>query len=131
MKALSLIPLTCLLLAACSSTPAVSPSPSPATSAAPSEGSTPSTPDTGVPALKVSFAEIQPIIKQRCFQCHGNGQVNGGVSYDNPADIQSHASRIKFRVVDAKNMPQGNVTGMTDQERELIRLWVEQGASLN
>jgi len=33
-------------------------------------------------------------------------------------------------VVTTKTMPQNNKTGMTEKERDIIRCWIEQGASL-
>jgi uncharacterized membrane protein len=37
---------------------------------------------------------------------------------------------IMQRVVITKTMPQNNKTGMTPEERDLIRCWIEQGAAV-
>ncbi|PKL77824.1 MAG: hypothetical protein CVV27_04495 [Candidatus Melainabacteria bacterium HGW-Melainabacteria-1] len=90
-----------------------------------------------MPALTVSFAEVQPIFQQRCASCHsqnptqaGFGQAAGGVMFDTPEQIKAKADRILVRAVQTKSMPQGNATGMTDPERERLRLWIEQDAKL-
>lgn len=101
------------------------PSSSPNASASPAEG------------FSVTFADIQPIIEQRCQACHsqtpsrpGFGGPAGGVSLDTPEQIQTKADRIRARSVQTKGMPQGNVTNMTDEEREKLGKWIEQGAKL-
>jgi uncharacterized membrane protein len=50
--------------------------------------------------------------------------------FDTPQEIQKHADRILVRAVQTKTMPQGNKTGITEEERELIGMWIEQGAKL-
>lgn len=113
-----------LALTACTpaSPPATSNPGSPATpSAAPAD-----------PGLRVAFADVEGIVQQRCISCHSaNPFPQGGISFENPADIKARASRIRLRVVQQRNMPPGNSTGVTDAERELLGRWVEQGASLD
>jgi uncharacterized membrane protein len=53
-----------------------------------------------------------------------------GVVYDTPADIIKKLDLIMQRVVVTKTMPQNNKTNMTPEERELIRCWIEQGATV-
>ena len=50
--------------------------------------------------------------------------------FDTPDEIKKHVDRILVRAVQTKTMPQGNKTGITEEERELIRVWIEQGAKL-
>lgn len=85
----------------------------------------------------VSFAQIYPIINERCISCHSSKPTDeawaappNGVVYDTPEDISKLTDKIMQRVVLTKTMPQNNKTGMTSEERELIRCWIEQGASL-
>jgi len=54
-----------------------------------------------------------------------------GVVYDTPQDIVKLKDKIMQRVVITKTMPQNNKTGMTQEERDLIRCWIDQGATLN
>jgi uncharacterized membrane protein len=86
---------------------------------------------------EVGFAEINSIIQNRCAACHSARPTDdvfkappNGIVYDKPEDIVKMKDRIMQRVVLTKTMPQNNKTGMTEEERELIRCWIEQGASL-
>ena len=87
---------------------------------------------------KVSFNQANEIIQKRCVQCHSakptdNVQVVApvGVKFDTPAEIEKMAQRIMSRAVITKTMPQANKTGITDEEREIIGAWIEQGAKIN
>ncbi len=86
---------------------------------------------------EVSFAEINAIIQQRCISCHSSRPTDdiytappNGVVYDTPLDITKKKDFIMQRVVITKTMPQNNKTNMTPEEREAIRCWIEQGASI-
>ena len=90
-------------------------------------------PATG--AATVAFAEVAPVIAQRCAPCHAQAPTQpgfssppAGVVLETPAQIAARAEDIK-RVVSSKAMPLGNVTGMTSEERALVVAWVTQGAS--
>ncbi len=83
----------------------------------------------------VTFAQVQPIIKIRCQTCHSKSPTDeiqkiapNGVQFDTPDEIKKHADRILFRAVQTRTMPQGNKTGITDDERNLIGRWIEGGA---
>ena len=85
----------------------------------------------------ISFVEVNAIVQQRCVQCHSSrptDDVNkvppNGVKYDTPNDIVAKKDLIMQRVVLTKTMPQNNKTNMTEEERNIIRCWLEQGASL-
>jgi uncharacterized membrane protein len=75
----------------------------------------------------VSFAEVQAIVDERCVTCHTGASAPAGIALDEPQTIEARAEDIR-RVVDARIMPPGNQTGMTDTERETVVRWVEQGA---
>jgi uncharacterized membrane protein len=53
-----------------------------------------------------------------------------GVKYDTPIEITAKKELILQRVVLTNTMPQNNKTNMTLEEREIIRCWIEQGATL-
>ena len=85
----------------------------------------------------VSFTAINAIVQQRCVQCHSSQPTDdiykappNGVKYDTPLEIALKKDLIMQRVVVTKTMPQNNKTNMTPEERDLIRCWIEQGASL-
>ncbi|MNF83469.1 Cytochrome c [compost metagenome] len=51
-----------------------------------------------------------------------------GVMLDTPQQIQQQAARIQAQAVATQIMPLGNITQMTQQERELIGAWIAKGA---
>ena len=74
---------------------------------------------------------------QRCTQCHSREPTDdkwtsapNGVTLDKPEEIQNLKDKIMSRVVIAKNMPQGNKTGMTEEQREVLKNWILQGAEI-
>ncbi|WP_298225002.1 urate hydroxylase PuuD [Flavobacterium sp.] len=86
---------------------------------------------------EVSFTEVNAIIQKRCTQCHSANPTDdvykiapNGVMYDTPEDILKKKDLIMQRVVVTKTMPQNNKTNITQEERDMIRCWIEQGASL-
>ncbi|MDN4571984.1 hypothetical protein DBB29_10490 [Pandoraea cepalis] len=84
-------------------------------------------------ASSVKLSEIQPILTQRCATCHSAkptmmGSAPAGVMFDTPAEISQNAQRIYQQAVALKAMPLGNVTQMTDDERQKIAAWFNGGA---
>lgn len=84
----------------------------------------------------VNFATVNNIIVQRCTPCHSSKPTDdvytappNGIKYDTPDEIVKLKDKIMQRVVITKTMPQNNKTGMTPDERDLIRCWIDQGAS--
>jgi uncharacterized membrane protein len=83
----------------------------------------------------VPFAQAQAIVEQRCTPCHSETPTNesftsapGGVVFDTPEQIVAQAEAIEAQAVETTAMPLGNVTGMTDEERELLGAWIAAGA---
>lgn len=90
-----------------------------------------------VAAGPVSFAEVQAVIERRCVTCHAARPTDplfaappGGVMLTTAEQIKAHADEILAQVVEAKAMPLGNRTGMTDEERALVARWLEAGAPI-
>jgi uncharacterized membrane protein len=75
----------------------------------------------------VAFATVQSIVQERCVTCHSGASAPAGVALDMPRAIVARADEIRT-VVANRVMPLGNQTGMTDEERETVVRWVEQGA---
>ncbi|MCY7290862.1 MAG: urate hydroxylase PuuD [Ferruginibacter sp.] len=85
----------------------------------------------------VGFAEVNTIIQNRCISCHSSNPTDdfytaapNGVVYETPLQIQNLKEKIMQRVVVTKTMPQNNKTNITQKERDAIRCWIEQGASV-
>lgn len=86
--------------------------------------------EAGKPAP--SMAEVKAIMDARCVACHAEKPTlmpvaQMGVMLDNEARIKQYAQRIYERSVQLKTMPLGNVTQMTDEEREKLAAWYQAG----
>ncbi len=76
----------------------------------------------------VGYAEVQKVLEQRCYQCHGAHLQMKNVRFDSPAMVKQHAQQIYQQAVLTKVMPLNNATGITDAERALIGQWFQGGA---
>jgi uncharacterized membrane protein len=92
----------------------------------------------GAGTNEVTFAQVRPIIAQRCAVCHaqqpsfaGFQQPPAGVMLDTPERIQAAAQRIQQQAVSTQAMPLGNLTQMTDEERTRVARWLARGAPLD
>jgi uncharacterized membrane protein len=74
------------------------------------------------------YAQVQPVIAQRCVLCHNAQVQNKNVALHTPALLKQHAALVYQQAVLQKTMPLNNATQMTDDERELLRRWFESGA---
>ncbi len=74
----------------------------------------------------VAFAQVQPIVEQRCAPCHSGAAPPLGVRLETQAEIEARAEDIERQAVLTQAMPPGNSTGMTEDERELLAAWVAQ-----
>ncbi|MBU6503841.1 MAG: urate hydroxylase PuuD, partial [Burkholderiales bacterium] len=79
-------------------------------------------------ASEVSFEQVQKIVAQRCFMCHGTTVQMKGIQFTSPALIKEHAQDMYQQVVVNRVMPMNNATGMTDQERDEFARWFKAGA---
>jgi uncharacterized membrane protein len=93
-------------------------------------------PSTGHP--KVAFATVHAIIDHRCVPCHSRTPTDDvwrappvGVTFDTPAQIERMVPRIKERAVVLRTMPLANKTGITQEERDELGAWIDQGAHVN
>ena len=92
---------------------------------APADQSTkPKSSVTAVP----NYATLQPILSQRCYQCHGEQVQMKNVRLDSPQNLALHAQAVYQQAVVTRIMPMNNATQITDAEREVIKQWFEGGA---
>jgi uncharacterized membrane protein len=89
-------------------------------------------------AKGVTFAQVQPVLKERCTVCHsekptfaGFAQPPGGLMLDTPEQVKAAAQRIHQQTIATQAMPIGNLTKMTDEERTLLGKWLADGAGIN
>jgi uncharacterized membrane protein len=92
---------------------------------------------SGEGARTVAFAEVRTIVERRCATCHSARPTDDrfttapkGIRFDTPQQIASQADAIDRQAVSTKAMPLGNVTGMTQDERDLLGAWIGQGAKI-
>ena len=85
---------------------------------------------TPVVAGEVSYAMLQPVLAQRCYQCHGEQVQMKNVRLDSPEDVKRNAQAIFHQVTVTRLMPMNNSTQITEDERALIGRWFERGAAV-
>jgi uncharacterized membrane protein len=86
----------------------------------------------GTQAEPVDAEEAVAIVQQRCVPCHSQNPTQegfdaapAGVVLDTREQIVDQAGAIDEQAVRTKAMPLGNVTGMTDEERETLGAWLD------
>jgi len=87
---------------------------------------------TGAVPAKIDTASTHDIVLSRCSMCHAaepvwTGIVTApkGVRLDTPRDIALNSRLIDIYAVRSRAMPPGNVTEMTDEERQSLAVWLE------
>ena len=78
---------------------------------------------------------VKAILQNNCYACHGNGQVNGGVTLDSYAGVKAVADNGKLIGVITHStgfpqMPQGGPK-LSDCNINKIRGWINRGAPNN
>jgi uncharacterized membrane protein len=79
----------------------------------------------------LGYAQVKPILEQRCYMCHGAQVQMKNVRLDTPEALKQHAASVYQQAVVAKLMPMNNATGITDAERALIGQWFQAGAKVD
>jgi uncharacterized membrane protein len=82
-----------------------------------------------------AWSEVSSIMLKHCAVCHADKPTYPGfnaapknIVLEKPAQIAQHAQSIYQQTVVAKAMPIGNLTNITDAEREKIAQWFQSGA---
>jgi uncharacterized membrane protein len=86
--------------------------------------------NTGQPARLATSGEVMLIVQKRCVKCHApEPEFSGftsaplGVELDNPEKLLNHAERVYQTVAVTRTMPLGNLTMMSNEERNLVANW--------
>ena len=112
----------------------------PATQGAQAEPSeqTPAAANTATPAASGDFAKVENVIHERCTVCHSASPTSpmfsaapAGLMLDTPEQMKAQAAKIHAQSVASQIMPLGNITQMTQDERDLIGSWIAKGAQIN
>ena len=95
----------------------------------------PNTAPKSTATASISYSEVEPIIQERCLPCHATEPTYPGITapplgvvYDTPEQVKAKAAKIKLMAVDSATMPPANITKITDEEREVLRSWIDAGA---
>ena len=74
------------------------------------------------------------MVDRHCVSCHSEQPTiaafpiaPNGFKFDTAEQMEQHAQRIRVRTIVDKTMPLLNKTGMTDEEREVLRQWIDAG----
>ena len=91
--------------------------------------------DSAASNSAVTNAQVVSIINERCTSCHAANPSSelftappAGVMLETEAQIIANAARIHAQAVATQAMPLGNLTGMKQEERDLIGAWIAQQA---
>jgi uncharacterized membrane protein len=78
----------------------------------------------------VTFDQVRVVMEHRCTTCHSASPSHaafpsapGGVIFDTDQQIIAEAQRIHQQTVITRVMPIGNLTGMTEDERDILDRW--------
>lgn len=72
-----------------------------------------------------TLAQAQAVIEQRCVMCHNAQLAQKGMQLHSAALIEQNAQAIYQQAVVQKLMPLNNATGISDEERALLKRWFE------
>ncbi|MDX1506995.1 MAG: urate hydroxylase PuuD [Woeseiaceae bacterium] len=82
-----------------------------------------------------SFDDVRRVVHERCTSCHSAAPTHpafpaapGGVVLDSDAQIVAEALRIHQQTVVTRVMPIGNLTNISEEERDIIDAWFQSGA---
>ncbi|MGH8617994.1 MAG: urate hydroxylase PuuD [Burkholderiales bacterium] len=88
-----------------------------------------------VAAVRITYADVQPILAARCAVCHaekptfpGFPQPPAGLRLETAEQTQAAAEKIRLQAIATRVMPPGNLTQITDEERQRIGDWLAAGA---
>ena len=89
------------------------------------------------------YSEVYPIILTRCTPCHGTNHphpaaANGppkGMVWESPSAILTNIGDLERTALIKDSagyyyMPLGNLTKMTEAERDTLRKWISQGTPM-
>lgn len=75
-------------------------------------------------------ATIQPVINTKCAipNCHNAGSALGDFTTYEGLKTRADNGRIRTNVFDLKIMPPASATPLTDEEKEQLKCWLDNGA---
>lgn len=84
----------------------------------------------GIIAPSADPAQVLAIVERRCVPCHavnptqpGFPAAPNGLIFENLNELREHLPQIEQQLT-MRTMPLGNLTGMTEQERAAVLMWI-------
>ncbi|HMS28120.1 MAG TPA: urate hydroxylase PuuD [Burkholderiaceae bacterium] len=81
--------------------------------------------NAAVANVRTVSADISKIVEQRCLLCHGEKVQMKNIRLDSAELLQKNAVMVYQQVAITKQMPMGNSTGMTPEERKILGDWAK------
>lgn len=83
------------------------------------------------PPRTATGAEVEAILRRRCAGCHAETPTlahlpspPAGVILDSLGGLERALLAVREQAVEARAMPPGNLTGMTEEERAILGQWI-------
>ena len=94
---------------------------------------TPTPPQTCDTVNMTYSTDVQPILQANCYSCHGNGNIEGGITLDTYASVKSVAESgeligVITHAAGYPPMPDGGGK-LSDCDINKIKDWINRGAS--
>ena len=93
----------------------------------------PNTERPNIDPASVSFEEGVVIVETRCTPCHSSSPTQPGfnappkgIVFDTSDQMVDQAALIRKMAVDSETMPLANITKMTDEERAILEVWLDE-----
>jgi uncharacterized membrane protein len=87
---------------------------------------------SGATAASATLDDVRPIVHARCTGCHSDTPTHIaflaaplGVVLDTDEQILAEAERIYQQTVVTRAMPIGNLTSISDEERDVVEAWYQ------
>jgi uncharacterized membrane protein len=89
-------------------------------------------PDPDACDTTISYTtQIGPLVNQKCVSCHGANNPPAGINLTTYEALKTIADNGKLENVIFKGiprfMPDGTVSGLPENEKKLIRCWLDNG----
>lgn len=87
-------------------------------------------PDTSEPCNPNYVKDIKPIISGKCALsgCHGVGSTIADFTKDSIVKNRADIGRIRSYIFELKIMPPASAQPLTEQEKETLKCWLDNGA---
>jgi uncharacterized membrane protein len=87
----------------------------------------------GMVAPAADPAQVLVIVERRCVPCHGANPTQpgfaappNGLVFENLNEVRAHLPQVEQQLA-MRTMPLGNLTGMTEEERAAMLMWIGHG----